>query len=132
MVRVRSPAPIRKSSHGHPKAYWVRGDDLESSIVDSSYVKITIQVLTSRQGNTTVSVKESLAQTLVTRGHSLSLLTESFLSGHRYTQLSNFLAQIGTRTTAVSSPSCTMAESFPVESTILDDHLRAWIEPARA
>jgi hypothetical protein len=58
----------------------------------------------------------SLAQTLVTRGHSMSLLTENFLSGHRYAHVSNFLAQISTRT---------MAESFPAKSTILDGHLRA-------
>jgi hypothetical protein len=57
----------------------------------------------------------SLVQTLVTRGHSLSLLTKSFLSGHRYAQLSNFLAQISTRT---------MAEIFPAKSTVLDGHLR--------
>ena len=58
----------------------------------------------------------SLVQTRVRRGHSLSLLTESFLSGHRYAQLSNFLAQISTRT---------MAESFPAKSTILDNQLRS-------
>jgi hypothetical protein len=57
----------------------------------------------------------SLVQTRVRRGHSLSLLTESFLSGHRYAQLSNFVAQTSTRT---------MAEKFPAESTILDGHLR--------
>ena len=38
-----------------------------------------------------------LAQTLVTASHSLSLLTKSFLSGHSYAQLSNFLTQISTR-----------------------------------